>query len=345
MNASEPVRLFIRLACFVPFAGGLLLIDWISLQPPLRPLATRRLDAAADALISGKSIWFNASVDDLKAAWIARTHGQKEVVILGTSRVIQIPEEWFRPRSMLNAAMFQADLYDMVSTFQLCLETGLAPRLVVLDLNPSLAYQDKSIASPLLAPELRRALLRYRILPPRFFRGLFSLDGLRMDLGTLLQPAEWGVVDNSVSPGSFRIRPDGSADWSETEANNTPLGVEKMVISRMHRHAPDIEHWRTNSQPGWFDMRTLRAFLDDLQSRRIRVVVLLAPVHPAAYDFYAGRGGYHETWIRDEMAARGITVAGSYSPYAAKATRADFFDEVHPHLPILHRLLREAGVF
>ena len=92
-------------------------------------------------------------------------------------------------------------------------------------------------------------------------------------------------------------------------------------------------------------MKILRAFLDDLQSRGIRVVVLLAPVHPAAYGFYASQGGYDEAWIRREMAARDIKVAGSYSPSAAGATRADFFDGVDTRLPILHRLLSEAGVF
>jgi hypothetical protein len=343
MKASEPARLLIRLACFLPFASGLLLIDWISVQPPVRPLATRQFEAAADTLIAGKSIWLNASAGDLKAVWITRMRVPKEVVILGGSRAIQIPEEWFQPRSMFNAAVFQADLYDMVSVFQLLLETGLAPHLVVLDLNPSLTYSSKSIASPLLAPGFRHALTRYRIFPPRFFQGAFSLDGPRWELGMLLQPTEWGIADPSVPSGLYRIRPDGSTDWGGARADMTPDEAEAIAVSQMHHDALDVEHWRTTSQPGWFDMKILRAFLDDLQSRGIRVVVLLAPVHPAAYDFYTSKGGYDETWIRREMAARGITVVGSYSPSAARATRADFFDGVHPRLPILHRLLSEAG--
>jgi len=125
----------------------------------------------------------------------------------------------------------------------------------------------------------------------------------------------------------------------------TPDEAEAIAVSQMRHHAQDVEHWRTTSQPGWLDMKILRAFLDDLQSRGVEVVVLLVPVHPAAYDFYTSKGGYDETWIRREMAARGITVAGSYSPSAAGATRADFFDGVHTRLPILHRLLSEAGVF
>jgi hypothetical protein len=112
----------------------------------------------------------------------------------------------------------------------------------------------------------------------------------------------------------------------------------------MKRLDPTYSHWRATSRPGWFDLRILRAFLDDLQSRRIRVVVILVPVHPAAFDFYSRQGGYNESWIRQEMAARGITVIGSYSPSVARATRADFYDDVHVKASLLHRLLREGGI-
>ena len=81
-----------------------------------------------------------------------------------------------------------------------------------------------------------------------------------------------------------------------------------------------------------------------MRSRGIRVVVWLAPIHPAAYDFYAKLGGYDETWIRREMASRNITVVGSYSPAVVSATKADFFDDIHPRAGIVHRLFSEAGV-
>jgi hypothetical protein len=58
-------------------------------------------------------------------------------------------------------------------------------------------------------------------------------------------------------------------------------------------------------------------------------------VHTTANSFYARQGDYEETWPRREMAARS-TVAGSYSPSATNVTRADFFDDVHPHEAVLH---------
>jgi len=67
-------------------------------------------------------------------------------------------------------------------------------------------------------------------------------------------------------------------------------------------------------------------------------------VHPAAFNFYNRQGGYDDTWIRRDMAARGVTVIGSYSPAVAGATRSDFFDDVHVHREVLHRFLREGRI-
>jgi hypothetical protein len=44
------------------------------------------------------------------------------------------------------------------------------------------------------------------------------------------------------------------------------------------------------------------------------------------------------------MGRRGIQVVGSYSPAIARATRADFFDDVHCRPSLLRRLLAEAGI-
>ncbi len=343
MRNSDVIRLLFRLACFLPSAGVLILMNWISAQPPVRGLFIRQLEFAADALISGKTIWCRADMHDLKPLWIERLHSREDIIVLGSSRLIEVPADWFRPRRMLNAAMFAGDFEDAVSVFRLCLETGKTPQLVLLDLNPGLNFDGKPRIAPALAPYFRRALLHYRIFPPIFFTGLLTLDALRWDPRVVLEHPVWNVSEEPPS-GAYRMRPDGTVALSSLQSGQTPDEVENAVITSMHRLDPEHAHWRATSKPGWFDWKILRAFLDDLQSRHIRVVVVLVPVHPAAFDYYGREGGYNESWIRREMAARGIKVIGSYSPSAAKATKADFFDDVHVHASLLHRLLSDGGI-
>lgn len=342
MRSAELFRFLLRLAWFLPLGIALLAVDWACGEAPVRHRVMDDLVATAGALRTGKPVWTTADSREVKTAYLLRMSERKDVLILGSSRLVPIPAEWFKPQSMFNAAVFKGDLDDMVSIVQLCLETGKLPRTVVLEVNPTLVFEGKQDVAPVFAPYFRRALLRYRIFPQRFFLGALSLHDFRWAL-RFLTPSHWGVADAPVA-GTYRMWPDGSCDWNTTRARKTADEVEDSVRTRMHQLDPDFQYWRTNSAPRALDLSLLRAFLDDLQSRRIRVQVLLAPVHPAAYPFYRQQGGYDETWIRREMASRRIPVAGSFCPSALGATRDDFFDDVHVHLPVLHRLLTDAGV-
>lgn len=343
MRNPEANRLLLRLAGFLPLVGALLLIDWISLQPAGRHLLAGSLDGAANAMVAGKTIWSRVAALYIKPVWIEHLQSRPEVVVLGSSRAIQVSQEWFRPRTMLNAALLQGDFQDAVAIFEECLETGKTPREVVLEVNPSLAYADKARVSPALASYFRHALVRYRMFPRIFFSGPLTLEGVRWDARIYSKGAVWRVAQKFESDG-YLYRPDGSMDWSVTESSNTPDEVERGARSEMVHLDPEHQLWRATSQPGWFDRKIWQAFMDDLRGRGIRVVLLLVPVHPAAYDFYRRQGGYDDTWLRSDAQRRGITVVGSYSPGAAKVTREDFYDDVHVHAEVLHRLLREGGV-
>jgi hypothetical protein len=343
MRSSDATRFLLRLACFAPLAGLVLLVNWVFAQPPVRRLFTGTLDAAAEALVAGKSIRSQIDMADIKPIWIEHLRTSPDVVVLGSSRMVQIRQDWFGPRVLWNLAMPGGDFADAVAIFQQCLETGKHPGLVLLELNPTLTFDEKSHVAPALAPHFRRALLRYGIFPPVFFSGPLTLDALRWDPRLFARRRPWEISD-TLEPTTYRLHPDGSAEWLATESGVAPDAVEQAAISEMHRLDPEHRRWRTSSQPRWFDRRILLALLDDLRARGIRVVVVLAPVHPAAFDFYFRQGGYDDTWIRRDMASRGVTVIGSYSPAVARVTRADFFDDVHVQREVLHRLLREGKI-
>jgi len=343
MHDSDATRFLGRLACFLPLLGGLLLVNWIGEQAPVRRCLFRSLDDAAEALVSGKSIWVRTNMSDLKAVWIEHSHMRPEVIVLGSSRALQISGDWFGSRRVLNAALLGGDFVDAVALFEACLETGKTPKLVLLELNPTLVFADKTAFSAALAGYFEHAMLRYKVFPPLFFTGPLKLDGLRWDPRLFSNRAVWRVADR-YEPGGAVLQPDGTSAWDASESHATPDEVDRSVIAAMHTLDFHFQQWRETSRPGWFNRRILQAFLDDLHARGIRVVVLLVPVHPAAFDYYRQQGGYDESWIRDEMAGRGIAVVGSYSPAAVKATREDFFDDVHVHASALHRLLREGGI-
>src|SRR4051794_18801764 len=138
MQTYDASQLCLRLSRFLPVVAIPILANWICSQAPVQHRLEHRFHDVADALIAGTSVWHSGDLRPLKAAWMIRMPTAKDVVIFGSSRALGISAEWFQPRSMFNAAVPAGDLDEMIAFFQLFLEAGKTPRLVVLELNPTL---------------------------------------------------------------------------------------------------------------------------------------------------------------------------------------------------------------
>jgi hypothetical protein len=342
MPSLGPTRLILRLACFLPLPILLLLPYWIGTAPTTRQWLSRNLDGITNALISGKPVWVQGDLRPIKSAWIMRMPTGKEILIVGGSRAIRISADWFQPRTAYNAAFFDAGLEDIVSTVQLCLETGKLPRKIIFELNPTLTrFETQDPAGPLEA-YFSHALLRYGLMPtPAILHDLYAWQQLDWAVRPW-RATGWNI--SSEIKNSTLVLPDGTATSTSQNPNPTPQQANAIVVEMLRRPDPSYLRWRTQPRPSEFNLKMLSRLLDDLQHHGVQVVVLLIPVNPLVYDFYSQSGGYDETWIRREMETRGIQIVGSYSPGRTGATDADFVDDVHPRPALVHRLLRDAGV-
>ena len=338
---SEAARFILRLACFLPLVFAPALGNWILGTSVFGRWQMSFVVRAADEMLQGRSVLATTYDRPLKLALIERLAAPRAVLILGGSRASQISPAWFEPDSALNLFVLEGGVDDAVSLFQKCLELDKLPSQVVLELDPALVREKLPKNWAASARYFNKALARYGLVThERSGDGLLSLDHFKV-MFRFFAGGAWRAV--RTDDPRFHLFPDGTLCFPLVQRNLAPSQVDAFVADTLRNPDPDILLWRTSSA-GEFEKSLLRHFLDDLQSRDIRVVVFLAPVHPIAYEFYRKRGGYDESWIRAEMASRGITVAGSYSPFVTGATSGDFYDAVHPRAPIVNRLLREAGV-
>jgi hypothetical protein len=340
MQRTEALRLLLRLAGFLPLVFAMAFGNWALNTAVVLRWEMRDANHAADAMLQGQSIWTNED-GALKFASVGRLPRPRDVLIFGGSRAAQISGSWFSPNSALNLAFATGGLDDAVSLFEECTEVRRVPRLAVLELDPQLVHERLPPNWSADVYYFNNALARYGLKQRRSGDGLLSADRLKSGL-QLLAGIQWKVVPAGYA--GFHVLPDGSWGLPLAVRNPAPAEIDAFVAANLGKLDADMIRWRTTSRPGEFGQELLRHFLDDLRSHHTRVVVFLAPIHPLAYEFYRKRGGYDESWIRAEMALRGITVAGSYSPYVTRATSGDFMDEAHPRAPIVYRLLREAGV-
>ena len=344
MHVSDPIRLLLRVARFLPLLFFLPLGNWIASRPIVQPWFMREFDRMAQTMLKGIPIWSAADERPLKIAYLTHAPSRAQVLVLGSSRAMEISSAWFPHQTMFNAAVPAGGIDDAVSIFELCLGTGKTPDLVLLELSPMLipvhiGYKDwRSVA-----PYFDRALARYHISKPpsRLISELLSTAQLHRNLRALAG-IPWGTF---VEDAQSAILPDGFHRYSRTQEDEPSSKLDEEVALTLLKHPQEnVNSGRTHSVPHEFEIALFRRFLDDLFARRVRLVVLLPPVHPLAYEYYAKQGGYDEHWIRKEMASRGIPVVGSFSPAIARATSSDFYDEAHPRPGIVRRLLADAHV-
>jgi hypothetical protein len=340
MQRSEALRFILRLAGFLPLVLAVAFCNWALNTAVVLRWEMRGANRAADAMLRGPSIWTDED-GALKFASVARLPRPRDVLIFGGSRAAQISGAWFSPNSALNLAFATGGLDDEVSLFEECTEVKRVPKLAVLELDPQLVHERLPPNWSADVYYFNNALARYGLKQRRSGDGLFSTDRLQSGL-QLLAGIQWEVVPAGYA--GFHVLPDGSWGVPLAVRNPDAAQMDAFVAANLGRLDADLLHWRSTSRPSEFAQELLRHFLDDLQSHHTRVVVFLAPIHPLAYEFYRKRGGYDESWIRSEMASRGIIIAGSYSPYVTHATSADFMDEAHPRAPIVYQILREAGI-
>src|ERR1700730_13285043 len=105
MPNTNLIRLLFKLACFLPIVLAMPTANWISSRAPLQALFLRDFNRMADAMIEGRAIWFDADDRPLKVAYINRLPSGKEVLVLGSSRAMEISSAWFQPKTVFNAAV------------------------------------------------------------------------------------------------------------------------------------------------------------------------------------------------------------------------------------------------
>jgi hypothetical protein len=334
MRKPAAIAFLLRSALFLPLIFGAPVLEWGVNRIPL----TNRWDQLAQNLLAAKPVWVDGDIRALKAACLRRLPPAKRWLVLGSSRALTISAGWFSGKNVWNAAVPTGGIDDSAALLEAYRESGRMPEGVILEFSPVLM---RSLPLNQLLPLRQyrdRAVRRYGIDPRSgtLDRRDFYWDDALKDLRFHFDLMKNGP--STPAPGEV-IAPDGSIVFGPSKAPSQPE-----VMDEVKEENSIVIAERVQSRPTGSALLFFRRFLDDLQSHGVQVVVFLPPVNPYAWDYYRTRGGYDESFIRTELNARHIPIVGGYSPYAARATPDDFYDNTHPRPALIHRLLEEGGV-
>lgn len=306
----------------------------------------------ATHLAEGRNVAAIGNHDDrlVQRYFVARIGGSPEVVVLGSSRAMQIRGSVAGGAGFFNASVSEASLEDLEAIAQLYLQLDPPPRELLLSVDPwDLQETDWLIGWKSLSNERDRilermgrdpgshrmdrwqALLRYgQALSPSYFqesarRLLRSLTGDAPARSVYFATDDTALDDLPVKLADGSLVYDAAARLRSPEETER-LALEYAVkwrdrIDRIDRLAPERQ-------------AEFEDFVDLALESGVRVVFYLGPYHPTTYAYFLRErdlrvGGKVEDYVRSMAATRGLEVLGSYDPARAGVGPEDFLDALH----------------
>jgi hypothetical protein len=342
--------------------------------------------AVIDNLLAGRSqVLVGPYNERLVLEAVFRSKRPIDTLVLGSSVAKPINGDSFPGENLYNAAIYGGELEEAAAVYQLAWENGRRPKRVVLEFHgrelggrnwdivpelvPVMLRVRKRLGLPSDDSESIRELFTQRadrtmpdnqstaaqfvvdqswlhpydkLFSPRYFQfSLRSLGNAWFDAPTVT------VGSGGVAPQPEDERqvlcPDGSVLWSRKWLSHTAEQIRQLVQSDAMK--PVLWN-RPPLSPS--HCRLFDAFITDLERSGIKVILVLVPPFPAAFDrMHDAYARAHkpcpldecESYVRAFAKKHSIQIDGSLDPRKAGVAEDEFVDYIHMRRDALARLI------
>ncbi len=325
-----------------------------------------------EQLVQGRNVLYYGNWDQrlVQKGYIEEMGERKkdfDVVVIGSSRALQIHPGMFPGKIFFNSSVTGAGLEDAIAIMQLYKKNHVGTETVIVGVDPWMfnvkneledwhviesSYNDflKDFFHVSLFDRYRTLMHQSGTLEIRKkVKLLFSLryfqDSVKKK-DTAFVSQQHKIVGSVYQEQPVKAS-DGSVVNSRELREKSPEGVlgdvkEYMAKGKLYGMDSFVEI--DGDLQKQFDV-----WLKSLQDDGVHPIVFLPPYHPYTYDFMTSGLTYLiildvEKHIRDVCAELGIPVVGSYNSREAGLTNQDFYDFMHPRREAVERLFAESSL-
>ncbi len=303
----------------------------------------------------------------LQRLYIEGLREAPEVIVLGSSRCLQIRSSVFPGRRLFNHGLAGASLEDDIALYGMYRRRGLRPGSVVLGVDPWLFnkrnFQDRWQSLAREYQQMARELQVSARPAPRLgvlwtmekYGQLVSPNYLQASIRLWVQQRLYRAQARASRIDYYPAqRLDGDeavklADGSVIEARRKrELSVEAVRRDAIAYATQEPAYSLGSFQrldPGL--QALFEGLLDVMRRDGVEVILFLPPYHPVTYELLMQQPRYHiittaEAYVRQVATSRGLMVIGGYDPRPQGLEEAQFLDGMHPKAAAIERLF--AGV-
>jgi len=285
---------------------------------------------------------------ELQRLIVEQYPNRRDMITVGSSRNMLLRKRFIHEDiDFFNHSMAGAGLEDYISILGLYRIKGHLPRTVVLGIDPWIFNKDNGL------PQYWKSLSRYyekmvmeisgreikvNVTQPNRYLQLINLDYTRANYEYFRSGKKLYVTD-TIDIDDFVREPDGSLHFPykmrfKTDERTNPYPPNMMPFGYLN-------HFEFLS-----GLELFENFLHYLRGKKVEVILLLLPFHPAAYKLFNDNPRYQivislEKYLKDFALWNNIRVMGSYDPGRYQLTEKDFFDDTHGHEIVAKKVFQE----
>jgi len=303
----------------------------------------------AEILSAGHNVDNISNYDErlLQEQMVYRLTATPDIVVLGSSRVMQIGSDFFPGKKVLNCGVSHANIKDIVAITGLLDSMKRMPAVIILNADPGLICQGGT-------SEWK------------------SLDGYYHSISGKLN----GTANSNTSPGLYTFKKKLSSLFSlqyfqsavqfigkgrtkkyTDVGNQLPalygrLSDGTVSYSYAYMHPDSVLAAATANEEGrkghFGDVdkeqeALLERLLEYLAVRKVQVQLCLLPYHPAFYksvnDNHSQQLLQYAAWFKDLAARKKLSLTGNFDPAVYQIPAASFYDDSHSSKESLRKIL------
>lgn len=263
-----------------------------------------------------------------------------DILVLGSSRSMEINDSMFPGKRIFNASISECSLNELIAMYSLCEQNKIEPETIIYDVDPFVfidAERGNGFRSELIED--------YNLIAEKI--GLDSTDKAKLIAASISEGKN--KIKELFNPGYFyeNIRY-GSKDFYQTDKAFTDVNIlckdgsiaynkdyrnvsknEALNSAKLYLHTLDLDEKRIKLDKN--KNKIFEKFVAYLQKKH-KVVFFLAPLHPFVVKDFSKHGleiDEIEKYLIELAKNKGIVLIGSYNAKKLGLSTNDFYDGNH----------------
>lgn len=268
-----------------------------------------------------------------------------ELIVLGSSRVMQLGKSFFPNENLMNNGVSGASIEDLLAIYDLYENKGCGIKKVRIGLDPYFLNDNNDQSRwKVLTNEYNEMLSKIGLSKyaekPLLDQSLYAKYNQLWSISYFKSSWSYFIrgVDVHYRPTSsttnkdFTKLVDGSIMYGESSRNST-LETVNGYATQSITETP-MYSMREFKQLSPKYQSIFSNFIDYLQKRNVEVEFFISPYHPIVYDFIKKSKNYQivfdvEQYFHEFANNRRIKLIGTYSPYVYQFKDSAFYDGFH----------------